>query len=140
MSNEIETFQTCFANYMTELRSRKNTYPTIVTSCDHNFSSHLNCFPFINLSLLISFHIQRSAFPGSSVDEEPACNAGDTRDTGSIPGSGRSPEEGHGKPLQYSCLENFMDRGAWWATVHGVTKSWTQQSTHPQGRNGYFVS
>ena len=48
--------------------------------------------------------------------------------------------EGNGKPLQYSCLENFMDRGAWWATVHGVTKSWTQQSTHPQGRNGYFVS
>ena len=48
------------------------------------------------------------------------------------PGSGRSPGEGHGKPLQYSCLENFMDRGAWWATVHGVTKSWTQQR---KGRN-----
>ena len=53
-------------------------------------------------------------------------NAGDVRDAGSIPGSGRSPREGNGTPLQYSCLENPMDRGAWWATVPGVTKSWTQ--------------
>ena len=53
---------------------------------------------------------------------ESACNAGDL---GSIPGSGRSPGEGNGNPLQYSCLENPMDRRAWWATVHGVTKSWT---------------
>ena len=53
-----------------------------------------------------------------------ACNAGDP---GSIPGSGRSPE-GNGNPLQYSCLENPMDRGAWWATVHGVSKSRTQLS------------
>ena len=47
-------------------------------------------------------------------------NAGDIRNTASIPGSGRSPAEGHGNALQYSCLENPMDRGAWWATVHGV--------------------
>ena len=46
-------------------------------------------------------------------------NAGDIRDMGSIPGLGRSPGEGHGNPLQYSCLENPMDRGAWWVTVHG---------------------
>ena len=52
-------------------------------------------------------------------------NAGDVRDTGLIPGSGRSPGEGHGYPLQYSCLENPMDGGDWWATVHGVTKSQT---------------
>ena len=45
------------------------------------------------------------------------------RDPGSIPGSGRSPGKGNGNPLQYSCLENFMDRGAWWVTVHGVTES-----------------
>ena len=51
--------------------------------------------------------------------------AGDVRDTGSIPGSGRSPGRGHGHPLQYSCLENPMDRGAWWATVHRVAKSQT---------------
>ena len=50
-------------------------------------------------------------------------NAGDVRDVGLIPGSGRSPGEGHGKPLQYSCLENPMDRGAWWTTVHRVAKS-----------------
>ena len=52
-------------------------------------------------------------------------NAGDVRDTGSIPGLGRSPGGGHGNPLQYSCLENPMDRGAWRATVHRVSKSWT---------------
>ena len=55
-------------------------------------------------------------------------NAGDIRDTGLIPGSGRCPGGGHSNPLQYSCLENPMDRGAWWAIVHGVTKSWTQLS------------
>ena len=53
-------------------------------------------------------------------------NAGDIRDAGLIPGSGRSPGGGHGNPLQYSCLENPMDREAWWATVHRVTKSWTR--------------
>ena len=53
-------------------------------------------------------------------------NAGAVRDTGVIPGSGRSPGGGHGNPLQYSCLENPMDRGAWWATVHRVTQSWTR--------------
>ena len=52
-------------------------------------------------------------------------NAGDIRDAGSIPGSGRSTGEGNGNPLQYSCLENPMDRGAWWATIHEVTKCWT---------------
>ena len=52
-------------------------------------------------------------FPGGSVGKEPDFNAGDARDAGSIPGSGRSPGGGHGNPLQYSCLENPMDRGAW---------------------------
>ena len=55
-------------------------------------------------------------------------NAGDTRDAGSILGSRRSPGEGNGNPLQYSCLENPMDRGAWWATVDGAAKSRTQLS------------
>ena len=50
-------------------------------------------------------------------------DAGDIRDPGSVPESGKSPGGGHGNPLQYSCLENPMDRGAWWAVVHGVTKS-----------------
>ena len=57
--------------------------------------------------------------------KNPPANAGDLRDTGSIPGLERSPGGGHGNPLQYSYLENTMDRGAWQATVHGVTKSWT---------------
>ena len=60
------------------------------------------------------------------VVKNPPANAGDIRDAGSIPGSGRSPGGGHGNPLQYSCLGNPMDRGAWLATVHGVTKSQTQ--------------
>ena len=61
-------------------------------------------------------------FPGSSAGKESASNAGDL---GLIPGLERSPAEGNGNPLQYSCLENAMDRGAWQATVHGVTKSQT---------------
>ena len=61
-------------------------------------------------------------FPCSSVSKESACNAGDL---GSILRSGRSPGERNGYPLQYSCLENYKDRGAWWATIHGVAKSQT---------------
>ena len=64
-------------------------------------------------------------FPDSSDGKASAYNAGDP---GSIPGSGRSPGEGNGSPLQYSCLENPMDRGAWWATIHGVAKSRTRLS------------
>ena len=64
-------------------------------------------------------------FPRGSDDKESAVNAGDP---GSIPGLGRSPREGNGYPLQYSCLENSMDRGAWQATVHGITKSRTRLS------------
>jgi len=55
-------------------------------------------------------------FPGDSVVKNPSANAGDAGDIGSIPGSGRYPGEGHDNPLQDSCLENSMDRGAWWAT------------------------
>ena len=62
-------------------------------------------------------------FPGGSEIKNPPAN---TEDSVLIPRSGRSPEEGNGNPPQYSCLENPMDRGAWWVTVHGVTKSWTQ--------------
>ena len=60
--------------------------------------------------------------PGGSDSKESACNTGDL---GLIPGSGRSPGEGNENPLQYSCLENPMDRRAWWTTVHGVTQSRT---------------
>ena len=74
------------------------------------------------LVFMCSFH---QGFPGGSEDKVSACNAGDL---GSIPGLGRSPGEGNDNPLQYSCLENPMDRGAQWATVHGVAKSQTRLS------------
>ena len=64
-------------------------------------------------------------FPDGLDNKESACNA---VGPGLIPGSGRFPGEGNGNPLQYSCLENSVDREAWWATVHGVTKSWTRLS------------
>ena len=64
----------------------------------------------------------REGFPGGSAGKESACNAGDL---GLIPGLRRCSGEGNGKPLQYSCLQNLMDTGAWQATVHGVEKSQT---------------
>ena len=70
----------------------------------------------------ICFTCLGEGFLHISVSKEPACNAGDP---GLIPGLGRSPAEGNGNPLQYSCLENPMDRGACWATVHKVAKSQT---------------
>ena len=69
-------------------------------------------------------------FPSGAVVKNPPANAGDARDTGSIPGLGRSPGEGNDNPLQYSCLGNPMDRGAWQATVPGVTKNQTRLNTH----------
>ena len=66
-----------------------------------------------------------AGFPGGSECKVYACNA---RDLGLIPGLGRSPGEGNDNPLQYCCLDNPMDRGAWWVTVHGVAKSWTRLS------------
>ena len=67
-------------------------------------------------------------FPGGSVVKNPPTNAGDTRDVGSIPESGRSLRVGNGDPFQYSCLENSKDREAWRATVHGAARSWPQLS------------
>ena len=77
--------------------------------------------------LLCSTH--SLGFPGGSDGKESACNSGDLS---LIPGSGRSPGEGNDNPLQYSCLENSMDRGAWWATVHGVAKSHHDWATNTQ--------
>ena len=85
-------------------------------------------------------------FPGGSDGKEPACNVGDS---GSIPGLGRSPGEGNGNPLQYSCLENSMDQGAWWAigpwghkelcTAEQLRLTWLWQGSHmpfPSSREG----
>ena len=70
-----------------------------------------------------------SGFPGSSLGKESICSTGDTVDAGSIPGLGGSPGGGHGNPLQYSSLENPMDRGTWQTTVYRATKSQTQLNT-----------
>ena len=71
---------------------------------------------------------------GGAVVKNPPGSAGDARDAGSYPGLGRSSGIGNGNPLQYSCLENSMDRGAWWATVHGIAKSqtWLRDWSHTQ--------
>ena len=80
---------------------------------------------------LLRFHASRAGsmalIPAASDSKESACNVGDP---GSIPGLGRSPGAGNGNPLQYSCLENPTDRGAWWATRHGVPETWTRLSVH----------
>ena len=69
------------------------------------------------------FNKQHMGLPGGIVEKNPPANAGDVGDASSIPGLGRSPGGGNGNPLQHSCLENPMDRGAWQATVHGVAQS-----------------
>ena len=95
------------------------TYPLFL-----RFFSHIGHYRVLNR---VPCAIQRD-FPGGSVSKASVYNEGDP---GLIPGWGRSPGEGNGNPLQYSCPENLMDRGAWWATVHRVTKSQTQLSIGP---------
>ena len=77
---------------------------------------------------MLIFSITTGGFPWWLRGKESSCNAGDTGDTDSIPGLGRSSGGRNGNPLQYSCLGNPMDRGAWWAIVHGVAKSQTRLS------------
>ena len=91
------------------------------------YPSQLECYFYQSRALVyfIYRHIPNTCFSGSSNGKESACNAGDLS---LIPRSRRSPGEGHCNSLQYSCLENPMDRGAWRAVVHGVTESWTQHS------------
>ena len=84
----------------------------------------MKCHTIVETSLE-KLSIFNKPFPGSSEVKVSACNAGDL---GSIPGLGRSPGDGNGNPLQFSCLEDPMDRGAWWATVHLVAKSQTRLS------------
>ena len=83
----------------------------------------INTDPAMNTKGWNSRGVSRTNFPGGSDSKESACSAGDL---GMIPGSGGSPGERNGNPLQYLCLENSMDSRAWWATVHGVAKSRTR--------------
>ena len=77
------------------------------------------CWQTFRLSYVLAFHL-------ALLVKSLLANAGDVKDAGLIPGLGRSPGGGHGNPLWYSCLENLMDKGAWWATVHSVVQSWTR--------------
>ena len=94
------------------------------TYTDKGTEEKLNKFRFaiiiINEFVWRKTQPELGASPGGSAVKESACSAGDP---GSITGSGRSPGGGHGNPLQYSCLENPMDREAWWTTAHGVAES-----------------
>ena len=91
------------------------------------------CFSLLwwNSTFFICFCLHLHSFerpsPSRSMVKNLPANAGDTRDVGSTPGMGRSPGEGDGNSLHYSCLENPIDRGAWWATVHGVWHDWVTE-------------
>ena len=103
-----------------EYGKHKRTIVQLQCGLKTKLNENLQCIENIHIN---GFKLLLLGFPGGSDGEESACNVGDL---GSILGSGRSPGEGNDNPLQYSCLENPMDRGAWGATVHGVTKSQTQ--------------
>ena len=77
----------------------------------------------------MSDELKQMGFPGGIVVKNPPANAGDARDTGLFPGWERSTGGGNGNLLQYSCLENSMDRGVWWLIVHRVANSWTRLSS-----------
>ena len=80
---------------------------------------------------------QIKGFPGGAGIKNLPANAGDAGETGSITGSGRYPGTGNGNSLQYSCLENLMNKGAWWAPVHRVAKSWTQMKRLSTNKKRY---
>ena len=98
----------------------------------------LSCqYPTVLTSIASEYSV-KSGLPSNSGGKESVCNVGDL---GLIPGSGRSPQEGNGNPLQCSCLENSMDRGVWWTIVLGVTKSQTRLSnTHSVKSEGVTCS
>jgi len=102
-------------------------------------------FIFMGRSSRSSFQMDYwniKGFPGSAVLKNSPDNAEDARDVGSTPGSGRCPRVGNGNPLQYSCLKNSTDRGAWQATVHGVTESDTTEglNTHIEILSPWFIA
>ena len=103
-------------------------------------SEAMSFLPLGALGSEFGFQCPRGCFPGGSAVKNQPADAGDTGDMGSIPESGRSPGEANGNPLQYSCLEDRMDRGAWRATVHAVTESDTNEHAHvhPRGQSNPF--
>ena len=89
--------------------------------------ANANTFSSLSINTLINEHWASQV---ALVVKNPPANSRDARDMGSIPGLGRCPGGGNGNPLLYACLENSMDRGAWWATVHGAPKTQTRLSAH----------
>ena len=106
----------CWVSRIAE--SQVSAYAAVVDIATHFCSSY-------NSTLAVSHPFQHLISSVFSLGE-PVCQCRRLKDTGLIPGSGRSPGVGPGNPLQYSCLENSMDRGAWRATVHSIAKSWTR--------------
>ena len=115
--SQKESYSSIFQKHHSQVK--KARYLTTTKNLSGSKTPTLSNMPHF----FVSASVLKRDFSGGTDSKESACNAGDL---GSIPGSGRFPGEGNGNPLQYSCLGNHMDRGAWWAvTVHGVTKSWT---------------
>ena len=133
----------------TESKRLFYTSVSLFLFCIYGYHEHLSKFHiymlvYCNGYCSCYFLMRTSAcqgFPGGSDGKESACNAGDP---GNVPGSGRSPGEGKGYSLLYFCLENLTDREVWWATVHGVWKSWTntteQLTLSAPGFFGLFFS
>ena len=123
-TSQLPTGQDMLPQFLPFLSSHSNTLQGMEASvCQH--SESFLFFPPKPCCVWEKFYFTKD-FPGGAGSKEPAYQRRlDMRDAASIRGSGRSPGEGNGTPLQYSCLEHLMDRGAWRATVHGVTKSRT---------------
>ena len=105
--------------------------PEITSQLYHFLGVWIALAKVLNLCLgflIYEIPMSQEGFPAGTSVKNPLANLGDTRDMDSIPGLGRYPGEGNGTPLQYSCLKTPMDRGTWWVTIHGVTKSRTQLS------------
>ena len=101
-------------------KESQDLIPVYLGSATHQLESR-------NLSLSLNWWVSvyTKGFPGGAEVKNPPANAGNAGDSGSIPGLGRSPAVGNGNPLQYSCLKNSMDRGAWRAAIQSVAKNWT---------------
>ena len=127
-----------------EKREMLSSMPTLSGGLQHNLKPQAKYLDWLYLWLAELYLVQSFiwliywvflgvwGFPRGSVVKNPPTNARVTGDVGSIPGSGRSPGAGNGNPLQYSCLENLMDRGTWWASVHLVAKNQTRLCMHAQ--------
>ena len=110
------------------------SFPPIVALNDFSFPLSITIVIMLLKYVLLCMK-NNNGFPNGSVVKNPPANASDTGDTGALPGSGRSLGGGNGNPLQYSCLRNPMDRGAWWVTVHELERVGHNLETHAHDNN-----